>query len=60
MHGLMREGRQRLLSTLPIFHHISHSAVAKIAATVSKRLESDKYLREQIKGLEAEYSFFKG
>jgi len=43
-----------------LFGSLTYSAVAKIAATVSKRLESDKYLREQIKGLEAEYSFFKG
>jgi chromosomal replication initiation ATPase DnaA len=43
-----------------LFGSLTYSAVAKIAATVSKRLESDKYLREQIKGLEAKYSFFKG
>ena len=42
-----------------LFGSLTYSAVAKIAATVSKRLESDKYLGEQIKGLEAEYSFFR-
>ncbi len=36
---------------------LSYSAIAKIVATVSKGLESDKYLRKQIKGLEVEYSF---
>ncbi len=43
-----------------LFGSLSYSAIAKIVATVSKGLESDKYLRKQIKGFEAEYSFFKG
>jgi len=43
-----------------LFGSLTYSAVSKIVASVSKRLESDKYLREQIKKLEAEYSFFKG
>jgi chromosomal replication initiation ATPase DnaA len=42
-----------------LFGRLSYS-IAKIVATVLKGLESDKYLRKQIKGLEAEYSFFKG
>lgn len=41
------------------FGTLSYSAVAKISGSVSKQLAVDKELREEIKRLQVNFSFFK-